>query len=175
MDRNRINFWVDVAAFVVFLVLVFTGFILHLHPSGGGAGSVLDISGQDWKGIHMLSAMLFLVLIIVHLVLHRSWGGACGKRYTGIGPWILGTIVGVLLLASVFVPFMLVGDRTGAGGGGYRGGRGEGYGIESSLSGVTPGSGPGRSAGDGKADIDTTSPDTAGGGGGGGNRWGQNR
>jgi hypothetical protein len=174
MDNNRINFWVDVATFVVFLVLVFTGFLLHLHPFGGG-GSILDISGQDWKGLHMLSAMLFLVLVIVHLVLHRSWGGACGKKYTGIGPWVLGTIVGVLLLAAVFIPFMLVGDRAGAGGGGgYRGGRGEEYGIESNLSGVAPGSGPGRLAGEVEIDIDNPSSKTTGGGGG-GNRWGQNR
>ena len=174
MDKNRINFWIDVAIFGVFIVLVFSGFLLHLHPSGNGGGRVLTLAGRDWKDLHMLSAMIFLALVVVHLALHRSWGGACGKKYTGIGPWILGTVTGLLLLAAVCVPFFLVGDTPG-GGGGYRGGRGEGYGIESNLSGFNRGSGPGRIAGDEDLEAVEAPAETTTDRGGGGNRWGKNR
>jgi len=174
MNRNRTNFWIDVAIFVVFLVLVFTGFLLHLLPSGGGGGSVLNLTGQDWKGLHMLSAMVFIVLVVVHLVLHRSWGGACGKKYVGIGPWVLGIITGILFLAAVCIPFFLAGDNTGEGNG-YRGGRGEGYGIESNLSGINRGPGPGGIPNDTRLEPFEASTKTTPGRETGGHRWGKKR
>lgn len=176
MDKNRINLWFAVAMFVVFIVLVFSGFLLHLHPfgNGGGGGSVLNLTGQEWKRLHMLSAMIFLAFVIVHLVLHCSWGGAYGKKYTGIGPWVLGTITGLLLLGAVLVPFFLVGDATG-GAGEYRGGRGKGYGIESNVSGGPRGGRSGVLLGDKTVTGDYISPETARSEGGGGHRWGRNR
>ena len=174
MEKNRINFWVDAAIFILFIVLVFSGFLLHLHPFGGGGGSILTLTGQDWKGLHMLTAQVFLILVIAHLVLHRSWGGTCGKKYTGIGPRVLGAITGFLLLAAVCVPFFLVGDSTG-GGGGYRGGRGEGYGIESDASGFNRGSGPAKIAGYENLETVEAPAETTPNGGGRGNRWGKNR
>lgn len=175
MDKNRINFWVDAATFVVFIVLVFTGFLLYTHAfGGGGREGGFTLGDLNLKDIHVIASLIFLALIIVHLVLHYSWGGACGKRYTGIGPWVLGTITGLLLLGSVFVPFFLVGD-TARGGGGYRGGRGEGYGIESDLSGFNRGHGPGRISDYEVLETGVAPAKTAPGTGAGGHRWGKNR
>ncbi|MBN1881373.1 MAG: DUF4405 domain-containing protein [Deltaproteobacteria bacterium] len=174
MDKNKINFWIDAATFVVFVILVFTGFLLYTHAFGGsGREGGFTIGGLSWKDIHMIASLVFLALIIVHLVFHRSWGATCGKKYTGVGLWILGALMGLLLLAAVCVPFFFAGEHPG--GNGYRGGRGVDYGIESNLSGFNRGPGPGRISGDVNLKTVEIPAKTAPGTRAGGHRWGKNR
>jgi len=174
MDKNKINFWIDAATFVVFVVLVFTGFLLYTHAFGGGGGEGdFTLGGLNFKDIHVIASLIFLALIIAHLLLHRSWGAACGKKYASIGSWILGAFMGFLLLAAVCVPFFFAGEHTG--GNGYRGGRGEGYGIESDLSGFNRGPGPGRISDYEVLETGIAPAKTAPGTGAGGHRWGRNR
>ncbi len=95
MKRTTLNFVVDSAGFLNLLLLAGTGAILKwvLPPgSGGGHGRafrggrgqqetelLLGLGRHDWGDIHFVLAMLFLLLVLVHLCLHWSWIKTCGK------------------------------------------------------------------------------------------------
>lgn len=99
MRRTTWNFVVDAILFVDLLLLTGTGTILKwvLPPgSGGGAehgfrggrglgpgGSqvrqLLGLGRHDWGDIHFALALLFILLILGHLVLHWTWIKACSK------------------------------------------------------------------------------------------------
>ena len=83
------NFIVDL------LLLTATGTIIEwvLPPGSGGGhgygfrrgrdpGEVKDLLGlgqHDWGDIHFVLALLFLIVILVHLILHWTWIKTCGK------------------------------------------------------------------------------------------------
>ena len=89
MKRTTFNFIVDAVALVDLLCLTATGSILKfiLPPgSGGGQGhgyrggrgaaeakSLLHLYRHDWGDIHFILALIFIVLILVHLFLHWKW------------------------------------------------------------------------------------------------------
>ena len=88
MKRVTLNFIVDLVSFVVFLCLAFTGFIIKfiLPPGTGGRGRQLheglgrehiktfgSMSRHEWGDIHFYLAVVFAVLIVVHIILHWSW------------------------------------------------------------------------------------------------------
>jgi hypothetical protein len=95
MRRTTLNFMVDLIGFVDLLLLAATGAILKwvLPPgSGGGHGDgfrrgrdpgeikeLLGLGRHDWGDIHFVLSLLFLLVILVHLILHWTWIKACGK------------------------------------------------------------------------------------------------
>lgn len=95
MRRTTLNFIVDVIALVDLLLLAATGAILRwvLPPgSGGGHGygfrrgrapgavkELLGLGRHDWGDIHFVLALLFVLLILIHLYLHWTWIKTCGK------------------------------------------------------------------------------------------------
>ena len=85
MDRNKVNFWVDILMFIDFLIMAISGFILwFVYPAGKGSGGkagvrfLLDRFG--WMEIHKLLAVIFLVLVVIHLLLHFNWIKAMFKK-----------------------------------------------------------------------------------------------
>jgi len=99
MQRTTLNFIVDSIGFLDLLLLAATGSIMRwvLPPgSGGGQGrgfrggrgpavetqdfaSVLGLGRHDWGDIHFLLALTFVLLILVHLILHWTWIKTCTK------------------------------------------------------------------------------------------------
>jgi len=92
MRRATVNFVVDLAGFMIFLSLIFTGCIIkYILPSGtggegrelsGGVGreSIKDffsLTRHQWGDIHYTLAIIFAVIIILHILLHFGWV----KRY----------------------------------------------------------------------------------------------
>ncbi len=88
MKRTTLNFIVDLISFVNLLGLAFTGFIIKfiLLPGTGGLGRQLheglggehiktfwSMGRHEWGDIHFYLAIVFVVLIVVHIVLHFSW------------------------------------------------------------------------------------------------------
>lgn len=86
--RNSVNFLVDFAGFVNFASLVFTGFVIKyvLPPGTGGRGKVLNdgygrehimkfrsMTRHEWGDVHFQLAVIFAVLILLHIVLHWNW------------------------------------------------------------------------------------------------------
>jgi len=86
MRRATVNFLVDAAALVVLLALTVTGFIIKyvLPPGSGGSGwrggrgapdpkFLWSMTRHQWGDIHYYLAILFVVLVTVHLALHYGW------------------------------------------------------------------------------------------------------
>ena len=88
MKRSTLNFVIDLLGFMVLLDLACTGFIIRyiLPPGTGGRGQALhggqggehieqlwSMTRHEWGDIHFYLAVLFVILMTVHLILHWSW------------------------------------------------------------------------------------------------------
>ncbi len=86
MKRGTLLYWVAVSALLVFLLQVFSGFVLWLAIPGGdgyrggrgadqpaGQQEFLAITRGDWIDIHQWAAVALLVIIGVHLFLQWRW------------------------------------------------------------------------------------------------------
>ena len=88
MKRSTLNFIIDLAAFIDLLAMVFTGIIMkYILPPGtggrgrqfsGGAGreqikDLWSMTRHEWGSIHFYLALLFIVLITAHILLHWNW------------------------------------------------------------------------------------------------------
>ncbi len=88
MKRSSLNFIIDLVSFVNLLGLAFTGFIMRyiLPPGTGGRGRLLQggagrehvkdfwsMTRHQWGAIHFYLVLLFVILMVVHIILHWSW------------------------------------------------------------------------------------------------------
>lgn len=81
LRKARINLLVDVAIGVAFLVEVVTGFVLWLVlPHGGYQGGrnplyqqAFIVSRDVWLSLHDWFAVVMVLGVLVHLVLHWRW------------------------------------------------------------------------------------------------------
>jgi len=74
MRKPDVNLMINVAAFILFLLLASTGFLIWLVlPAGHGYLTVWGMNRHIWGDIHFWIAISFLFLISVHLILHWSW------------------------------------------------------------------------------------------------------
>ncbi len=74
MKKVDFNLIVNVVAFILFLLLASTGLLIWLQlPPGHGHLTVWGMNRHAWGDIHFWVAVGFLVLIVVHLILHWSW------------------------------------------------------------------------------------------------------
>jgi hypothetical protein len=87
--RTTLNFVIDLVSFLNLLGLAVTGFIMKyiLPPGTGGLGRGLHSGGgrgehikelwsmtrHEWGRIHFYLAILFIILMFVHIVLHWGW------------------------------------------------------------------------------------------------------
>jgi hypothetical protein len=89
MKRTHLNALIDLAAFIAFLLLLSTGFILEyqlppgsgsLQPHGWGRGAagrtIQTLWGwtrHDWGQLHYWIAVGMLAILALHLFLHWKW------------------------------------------------------------------------------------------------------
>ena len=88
MKRTTLNFIIDLVSFIDLLGLAFTGFIMKyiLPPGTGGRGQLLhggrgredikdlwSMTRHEWGGVHFYLALVFVILMVVHIILHWSW------------------------------------------------------------------------------------------------------
>ena len=86
--RVTINFLLDLAGFILLVLLAVTGSIMKyiLPPGSGGRGQTLhdgpgrehiktlmSMSRHEWGNIHFILAILFLIAITLHIYLHWGW------------------------------------------------------------------------------------------------------
>jgi hypothetical protein len=99
MKRMTLNFIVDLIAFIDFIAQAVTGFIIkYILPPGSGGGfgqgqgyrggrgpqeirEFLSMTRHEWGDIHFIFSIIFIVLILIHLVLHWNWIKACTKTF----------------------------------------------------------------------------------------------
>jgi hypothetical protein len=79
MKTIRINFILDLGLFLAFLSLAATGAALkwavpgHCGGSEGGTRFFLGLHRHSWMDLHFYMAVVLVVFILVHLVLHWDW------------------------------------------------------------------------------------------------------
>lgn len=102
MRRTTVNFIVDLVGFVDLLLLIATGAIMKwvlppgsgggghgygygfrggrgLGPGGGQVQQMLGLGRHEWGDVHFILALVFVLLILVHIVLHWTWIKTCAK------------------------------------------------------------------------------------------------
>jgi len=99
MKRSTLNFIVDLVSFLNLIGLAFTGIIIKfvLPPGTGGRGRQLhegagrehikalwSMGRHEWGDIHFYLAVLFVVLMAVHIILHWNWIKSYFKSLFGI-------------------------------------------------------------------------------------------
>ncbi len=73
-DKNRFNIrgFVSLVIAIMFVVLLFSGFVVYIAPKCWIANwidwGVAGLGKHDWEAIHTVFALLFIVAIIAHIV-----------------------------------------------------------------------------------------------------------
>lgn len=87
----RLNFLLDHLQFAAFLMVSLSGLVNWLVlPGGGYRGgrnplyhtTFLSLNRPDWTDVHLWSALLFIIIVIIHLALHWQWIMCVVRRYT---------------------------------------------------------------------------------------------
>lgn len=83
IDMKKISIIINIANFLAAVVSVFSGIIIWKVLSSGqgfrggrgdlGSDLFLGFFRHNWMDIHTVSSLIFIVLIIIHLVLHWCW------------------------------------------------------------------------------------------------------
>lgn len=92
MKRVRVNFWIDLTSFLTVLFLGLTGYIMRyvLPPGTGGLGRgfhggrgreeiqyFLSLTRHEWGSVHFYAAIIFLILMLAHIIMHLTWIKNC--------------------------------------------------------------------------------------------------
>ena len=97
MKRNTLNFYVDLASFLVMFALLVTGLLIHyvLPPcgncSGAGSGQSKELmlygyGRHDFGTVQLYLALATVALVLVHVCLHWSWVCATCCNMMGLKP-----------------------------------------------------------------------------------------
>ncbi len=81
LGKAGINFWIDILAFLTFLICTVSGWaLMAIRPGEHGAQTGLlssevlwGISRFEWMNLHNLIGWIFVALVAVHLVMHWRW------------------------------------------------------------------------------------------------------
>ena len=77
MNKQKINYVIDFLALISFLVTAFSGLTIKFFmPSGVRQGRLQEFLGlrkEFWSEIHDWFGIIFIVLVVVHFLLHWDW------------------------------------------------------------------------------------------------------
>ncbi|MHC4622631.1 MAG: DUF4405 domain-containing protein [Planctomycetota bacterium] len=88
MKRTTLNFFVDLISFATLIGMVCTGLIMKyvLPPGTGACGTgfrggrgqeqvrdLWSMTRHEWGQVHFDLAVLFTILMVVHIILHWTW------------------------------------------------------------------------------------------------------
>ena len=112
MNRTTLNFVVDTAAFVGFVLLTTTGVLMHylLPPGSGHHTTIWGLDRHDWGQVHFWISAVFLGSLALHLCLHWRWVTALVRgrpRQGGTQPGVrvaLALVALIALLALALAP-----------------------------------------------------------------------
>lgn len=121
IKRTSLNFIIDAVAFTGFVVLTTTGVLMRyiLPPGSGHYSTIWDLDRHDWGGIHFWVAVVFFLILALHLVLHWRWivRVLTGRPREGSGFRVgLGIVGLVTVIALSVAPLLAPVERdTGSG------------------------------------------------------------
>jgi hypothetical protein len=106
MKKTTTRFWVDVVMFVSLFGLLITGLIMAFFTNSGpnvteASKYFLKLHRHQWGGIHSYFAIVFTLMLFIHLILEWKW--IIGKtRNLFRKSWMLAPIV----MAAVLIVFI---------------------------------------------------------------------
>lgn len=111
MKHTNRNFFIDVIAFIGFVVLTTTGILMRyiLPPGSGYYSTIWSFDRHEWGSIHFwISVVLFSVLSL-HLILHWRWiaNVVTGQPREGSGLRVGLGIVGFAALVALAISPLL--------------------------------------------------------------------
>ncbi|MEM4153001.1 MAG: DUF4405 domain-containing protein [Candidatus Pacearchaeota archaeon] len=77
MEKVKLNYIIDFLMAIFFIITAITSLVIFFFlPSGiphGGNQMFLGITKREWLSVHNNSGIIFIVLVIVHFILHWNW------------------------------------------------------------------------------------------------------
>ncbi|MEM4703412.1 MAG: DUF4405 domain-containing protein [Candidatus Pacearchaeota archaeon] len=77
MEKAKLNYIIDFLMVISFIVTSITALIIFFFlPSGiprAGHQIFLGTTKRAWSSIHNWSGIIFIILVIIHLILHWNW------------------------------------------------------------------------------------------------------
>ena len=68
----KTNIIIDILAFIAFIFSALSGIVLlWIAPRGGS--TFLGLLKNGWTGIHNISSMILIILVIIHIILHWNF------------------------------------------------------------------------------------------------------
>jgi glucan phosphoethanolaminetransferase (alkaline phosphatase superfamily) len=114
MTRKSLNFWIDIAIFMDFILVVFTGIVLREFSVDLGGSTVLGVPRKELADLHWVMALSMVLFIFAHLVLHWGWAKVSFRKHLRMNPTALAVTAIVLVAISLIVaPVYLTKDLPG--------------------------------------------------------------
>ena len=110
MKKATTNFWINILSLVSFIGVIFTGVLLHRFSPELNGSTVLGLTRYDWGSIHWILALLFFMIVVIHLVLHWNWAKGSFRRYLRVGPVILVSVTVIAIFLGLLAPAYLTKD-----------------------------------------------------------------
>lgn len=115
MKTKSLNFWIDIAIFIAFILVVFTGIVLREFPVDLSGYTVLGAPRKELADLHWVLALSMIIFIFAHLMLHWGWAKASFKKHLRIGPRALAvTAVVLIVISMIAAPVYLTRDLPAA-------------------------------------------------------------
>jgi cytochrome b subunit of formate dehydrogenase len=73
MNKPKLNYTIDFLAFISFVVVSVSGLAIKAGASRGRSQEMLGIQKGAWNEIHDWSGTIFIILVVIHLILHWRW------------------------------------------------------------------------------------------------------
>jgi len=76
MNKSKLNYLVDLLAFLFFVAVAFSGLAIFFFMPGGRQGrpqEFLGIKKSFWIGLHDWSGIIFIILVTTHFLLYWDW------------------------------------------------------------------------------------------------------
>jgi len=75
MKFLKTNITVDILALITFIISAFSGIVIGFMFSGAYDPNaiILSITRSSWNDIHKISSIGFIIIAVIHFILHISW------------------------------------------------------------------------------------------------------
>jgi hypothetical protein len=111
MKKKSLNFWIDIAIFIDFILVVFTGIVLREFSVDLSGYTVLGVPRKELADLHWVMALAMILFIFGHLVLHWPWAKVSARKHLGIGPTALAvTAIALVAISMIAAPLYLTRD-----------------------------------------------------------------
>lgn len=77
MNKPKINYWIDWLLLITLIITSVSALVIFFFlPSGvrqGGYQEALGITKHTWLILHNWAGLSFIILAIIHYILHLNW------------------------------------------------------------------------------------------------------